>query len=206
MSTHTDYLATGTNGARRIHRATCKRAKRPVALADLRPADLAGATPASCCKPSATKVGQALLALSTEREAARPAVRGTKRQDWTADEEDAGVVVPFTDSGLAKHYWRIACRHGATTLADALGLRVRTTATTATLTGEGAEEAADILRSMWTEGAERFAEWRTTDAEYLAIKAADKGLPWGKSAKKDAELAWLQDWVERTVQEVGEGR
>lgn len=195
---HTDYVLTANANTRRIHRATCKRAKNPTALADLEPSELAGATPASCCKPNAERVGAALLALSTEREEARDSAE--------EDAADGAVVVPFADSGLAKHYWRIACRHGATTLGDALGVGVRTTATAATLTGDDAEEAAELLRTMWTEGAAAFQAWRTTDEEYLAVKAADKGVAWGKSAKKPAELAWLQDWVERTVQEVGEAR
>lgn len=68
MST-TDYtITTGRNGSR-VHRATCKRAKNAVPLAEATPEQADGAVPASCCKPDAEQVGRALLVLSAQRPA-----------------------------------------------------------------------------------------------------------------------------------------
>lgn len=91
-ATHSDYVVT-TKGKPCVHRTSCKRATDARALAELNPPQLNGLIPASCCKPSAVKVAEALLTLSAERDAA-----------------PAEVTVAYEDSGAPKHYWRLLCR------------------------------------------------------------------------------------------------
>jgi hypothetical protein len=136
------------------------------------------------------KVAEALLALSAARDAA-----------------PAEVTVAYEDSGAPKHYWRVLCRQEATELAAAIGVDALASGTQATLSADDrgqVDRVAAARRAMWATGMEQFTEWRRTDPTYLTIEAADKGVAWGKSAKKDAELAWLEGFTARAAADAAE--
>ncbi|MDD9206503.1 hypothetical protein PU560_08490 [Georgenia sp. 10Sc9-8] len=199
MST-ADYVLTVNNGTRRVHRAACKRATNPNVLAELDPRHLEGATPASCCKPSAKSVEEAI------RDVLEPATEGmyavapddTEQSAEVEQSSDGLAVLPYASTDIAKHYWPVLCKGGALALADAYGVQVKATTAEARLVGspDDVAAAADALQALWTEVYAAFNAWRKADAEYLAIKAADKGKPWGKSGKKDAELGYLASAVQ----------
>ena len=182
MST-ADFIIADTKNGSRVHRATCKRAKNPVPLADATPEQADGVVPASCCKPDAERVAVALLALSGQREAEHLAEQVTAEP---AGDGEVTVTVAYED--CPKGLFKPLATDAAERLAEATGVAVTVdrAARTVELFGqpEHVEKAEQVVRQWWDWAYAAFREWKRTD-EYRALDK--KGL-WSREQEWIAAL------------------